>query len=71
MQCKTVKQMTQKYKKIPCPNCQNKLIALVCGVSDGVEKYKCQVCKAIITYDHGTNTVLEIEKKIKHLTEKS
>lgn len=60
---KTVKQLTNKYTKIPCPNCSNKLIALVDGVTNGVEKYKCQVCKAIITYDHTNKKVLDIKKK--------
>lgn len=63
MQLKTVKQVTQKYKKIPCPNCENKLIALVDGVDKGIEKYKCQVCKAIITYNHESGEVLEVERK--------
>ena len=65
MNSKTIKEMTQKYKKIPCPNCANKLIAMVDGVDNGIEQYKCQVCKAIITYDHKDKKVLNIERKIK------
>lgn len=60
---KTIREITQKYRKIPCPNCSNRLIAMVNGVDKGIESYKCQVCKAIITYDHGTNKVLNIKKK--------
>lgn len=65
MSCKITEQLTHKYKKIPCPNCSNKLIAVVYGVNDGIEKYKCQVCKAIITYDHKNSTVIDIERKNK------
>lgn len=65
MSYKTIKEITQKYKKIPCPNCANKLIAVVNGVNSGVERYKCQVCKAIITYDHKNQKVLDIERKTK------
>lgn len=65
MNSKTIKEITQKYKKIPCPNCSNSLIAMVNGVDKGIEKYKCQVCKAIITYDHATSEVLDIERKVK------
>lgn len=63
MNSKSIKERTQKYKKIPCPNCANKLIAFVDGVDNGIEKYKCQVCKAIITYDHKNQQVIEIERK--------
>lgn len=65
MNSKTIKEITQKYKKIPCPNCENKLIAMVNGVDKGIEQYKCQVCKAIITYDHEQGKVLEIQRKTK------
>lgn len=53
----------QKFKKIACPNCANKLIAMIDGVDNGIEQYKCQVCKAIITYNHKSNKVESIEKK--------
>lgn len=55
----------QSFKKIPCPNCKNTLIAMVNGVEDGIEKYKCQVCKSIITYDHKEKKYLNIERKTK------
>lgn len=60
---KTIKEITQKYHKIPCPNCPNKLIAMVNGVDKGIESYKCQVCKAVITYDHANKKVVNINRK--------
>ena len=62
---KTIKEIQQKFKKIPCPNCSNKLLAMVDGVEKGIENYKCQVCKAVVTYDHENNKVLEVKKKTK------
>lgn len=63
MNNRPIKEITQKYKKIPCPNCANKLIAMVNGVDNGIEQYKCQVCKAVITYDHKQGKVINIERK--------
>lgn len=59
-----------KYEKIPCPNCANKIIAMVSGVVDGIEIYKCQVCKALTTYDHNGQKVLSVKTyKRKHKKE--
>lgn len=62
---KNLKEINQKYKKIPCPNCQNRLLAMVDGVDKGVESYKCQVCKATVVYDHAKQEVVEIKRKTK------
>lgn len=54
-----------KYTKIPCPNCANKIIAMINSVDVGTEIYKCQICKALVTYSHTDNKVIDIKKYVR------
>ncbi len=53
------------YLKIPCPNCANKIIGMVSNVESGIEIYKCQICKALITYDHSSKNVEKVDRYVR------
>jgi len=59
--------MEQKneFEKIPCPNCPNKILTMVSNVNNGIEIYKCRLCKALITYNHLTKNVIDIKRHIR------
>lgn len=59
-------EIKKQYEKIPCPNCANKIIAMVDSINNGCEIYKCQVCKALITYNHLTKSVISIKKYVRN-----
>ena len=52
------------YLKIPAL-IVNKIIGMVSNVESGKEVYKCQICKALITYDHSSKNVEKVDRYVR------